>query len=243
MKRVFLKTITIVLTLATVLGMLGGCGAKAEPSADINVMVDAAVKAALEAAVVPTNVTIAADGQQITIEDAADVAIQQLLDQANITLNEGDYLSIEPYQTLSGNITIQVVRRYDVTVVLVDETEVSYTTVFFEAATVADAIEAVGIEMTDSHTADLALDAAIEDNMVITITVEPEETIPEETVPEKTASSSSSSSSSKPKPTEPKPTQPSKTVVSVQVYEDCDGSGHGVKVITYSDGTQEEVPF
>ena len=32
-------------------------------------------------------------------------------------------------------------------------------------------------------------------------------------------------------------------VVSVEVYEDCDGSGHGVKVITYSDGSQEEVPF
>ena len=34
-----------------------------------------------------------------------------------------------------------------------------------------------------------------------------------------------------------------KTIVSVKVYEDCDGSGHGVKVITYSDGTQKEVPF
>lgn len=34
-----------------------------------------------------------------------------------------------------------------------------------------------------------------------------------------------------------------KTVVSVEVYEDCDGSGHGVKVITYSDGTQEEEAF
>lgn len=34
-----------------------------------------------------------------------------------------------------------------------------------------------------------------------------------------------------------------KTVVSVEVYEDCDGSGHGVKIITYSDGTQEEEAF
>ena len=37
--------------------------------------------------------------------------------------------------------------------------------------------------------------------------------------------------------------QTEKTVVSVEVYEDCDGSGHGVKVITYSDGTQEEEAF
>ena len=34
-----------------------------------------------------------------------------------------------------------------------------------------------------------------------------------------------------------------KTVVRGEVYEDCDGSGHGVKVITYSDGTQEEEAF
>ena len=34
-----------------------------------------------------------------------------------------------------------------------------------------------------------------------------------------------------------------KTVVSVQKYDDCDGSGHGVKIITYSDGTQEEEYF
>lgn len=37
--------------------------------------------------------------------------------------------------------------------------------------------------------------------------------------------------------------QSEKEVVSVEVYEDCDGSGHGVKVITYADGTQEEVAF
>lgn len=45
----------------------------------------------------------------------------------------------------------------------------------------------------------------------------------------------------------PAPTKPAttsgRTIVSVDIYEDCDGSGHGVKVITYSDGTQEEVAF
>ena len=45
-------------------------------------------------------------------------------------------------------------------------------------------------------------------------------------------------------PTKPaEPTTSGRTVVSVEIYEDCDGSGHGVKVITYSDGTQEEVAF
>ena len=46
-----------------------------------------------------------------------------------------------------------------------------------------------------------------------------------------------------PPTTKPEPTTSGRTVVSVEIYEDCDGSGHGVKVITYSDGTQEEVPF
>jgi hypothetical protein len=48
-----------------------------------------------------------------------------------------------------------------------------------------------------------------------------------------------------PETTEPetKPASTERTVVSVEVYNDCDDSGHGVKVITYSDGTQEEVYF
>ena len=48
-----------------------------------------------------------------------------------------------------------------------------------------------------------------------------------------------------PKPTK-KPTatpKPTKTVVKTEYYEDCDGSGHGVKIITYSDGTQKEIPY
>lgn len=56
----------------------------------------------------------------------------------------------------------------------------------------------------------------------------PPTTVPPTTVPPTTA---------------PAPTEPPRTIVSVEIYEDCDGSGHGVKVITYSDGTQEEVYF
>ena len=46
-----------------------------------------------------------------------------------------------------------------------------------------------------------------------------------------------------PAPTKAPETTSGRTVVNVDIYEDCDGSGHGVKVITYSDGTQEEVAF
>lgn len=61
-----------------------------------------------------------------------------------------------------------------------------------------------------------------------TAPTEPETTVPAPTEPETTA---------------PAPTDPPRTIVSIEIYEDCDGSGHGVKVITYSDGTQEEVYF
>lgn len=61
----------------------------------------------------------------------------------------------------------------------------------------------------------------------------PPTTVPPTTVPPTTV----------PPTTAPAPTEPPRTIVSVEIYEDCDGSGHGVKVITYSDGTQEEVYF
>lgn len=51
----------------------------------------------------------------------------------------------------------------------------------------------------------------------------------------KQSSSSSSSSSSG--------SSGGKTIVSTEYYDDCDGSGHGIKVITYSDGSMEEIPY
>ena len=288
MKRVtFKKTAAIVLALVLALSMFAGCGKTQD--ADMTAVVDAAVKAALEAATVPTNITIEVDGQRIIIEDAANVSLQDLLAQANITLNEGDYLTVAPYQAMSGNITVQVLRTYTVTVVLTAEDpadEVRHSTVLFEG-TVADALAAVGVELAENQTIDAELDQPLENGMVISVftevieetepeETEPEETEPEATVPPTTAPSNSGGSSSTPKPTTPKETKPketkpkettkpteapkptettppettkpaetkpAKTVVSVEYYEDCDGSGHGVKVITYSDGSQEEVPY
>lgn len=280
MKRViFKRTAAIVLALVMAVAMFAGCGKTQDT--DMTALVDAAVKAALEAATVPTNITIEVDGQRIIIEDAANVSLQDLLAQANITLNEGDYLTVAPYQAMSGNITVQVLRTYTVTVLMAAETpedEIRYSTVLF-GGTVADALAAVGVELAENQTVDAELDQPLENGMLITVfteiieetepeETEPEETEPEATVPPTTAPSNSGGSSSTPKPTTPKETKPketqpttkptettppettkpaetkpAKTVVSVEYYEDCDGSGHGVKVITYSDGSQEEVPY
>ena len=56
-------TIAMVLLLVTVLGMFAGCGKTEEAQPDMSAVVDAAVKAALDAAVSPVVVTIEADGK------------------------------------------------------------------------------------------------------------------------------------------------------------------------------------
>lgn len=275
MRRGYMKATATILALVLMLTMLGACGSKENPAVDETV--DAAVKAALEAAVVPTAITFEADGQQITIEETDGLSIQQLLDMANITLNDGDVLAVVPDQTLNGNITVQVLRRCEVTVtVAAEDPQIStqHTAVLF-GGTVADVLTALNLELADGQTINHELDEALENGMEIVISVpaeeEEEETEPTEeteaTEPDNSNSGSrpnnsgSTTTPTSPPATEPSttpttaptdppaptapsaPTDPPKTVVSVEVYEDCDGSGHGVKVITYSDGTQEEVYF
>ena len=77
----------------------------------------------------------------------------------------------------------------------------------------------------------------------------PTPTAPPATTPPATTPPATTPPATEPPATEPPATEPpappatERYVVSVEIYEDCDGSGHGVKVITYSDGTQEEVYF
>ena len=140
-------------------------------------------------------------------------------------------------------MTLKVMRKYTVTV-NVEETGERVTITGFDG-TVADVLAQAGITLAEYHTLNFEQAQPLENGMEIIVSgeEEPEETEPTE--PEKKSSgsggssggSSSSGSSSKPKPKD------EKTVVSVQYYDDCDGSGHGVKVITYSDGTQQEVPY
>ena len=251
MRRGYMKATATILVLVLMLTMLGACGSKENPAVDETV--DAAVKAALEAAVVPPVITFEADGQQITIEETDGLSIQQLLDMANITLNDGDVLAVVPDQMLNGNITVQVLRRCEVTVtVAAEDPQIStqHTAVLF-GGTVADVLAALNLELADGQTINHELDEALVNGMEIVISVPAEEEEEEETEPtEETEATEPDNSNSGSRPNNsnsgsapPAPTDPPKTVVSVEVYEDCDGSGHGVKVITYSDGTQEEVYF
>lgn len=269
MKHAPIKIIALLLSLAMMLSMFTACGSKQDAAA-MDAVVDAAVKAALEAAVAPTSVTIVdTDGRHITIEDTRGKSLQQLLDQANISLNKNDFLNVDTDQMLSGNITVRVCRSCTVTVAVATEntSNSSRHTVMLTGGTVADAIAAANLDLGENYAANHALHELLTDGMEIIIytddvivpEIAEEDEEDEETEPAETSSSNnsstnnSSSNNTQPQPTEPKPTEPAptepaptepeRTVVSVEVYEDCDGSGHGVKVITYSDGTQEEVYF
>ena len=271
MKSNFVKTTMIVLAivllaLVVLLSIFSGVGRKEATLDDKG----AALAASANTVITTPFVTLEADGRQITVEDTAGKTVQQLLDQARIERKDEDMLVISPDQLLDGTLTIRLVRKCTVSVVFTPEepAKESRCVIAMAEGTVADAIALAGIELKEDHIVNYELDKALEDGMEIQISLkepEPEETEPEETEPAPTTPPSNPSPS-KPKPTEPKPTEPKptepkptepkptepkpteptepeRTIVSVEIYEDCDGSGHGVKVITYSDGTQEEVYF
>ena len=250
MKRKLMKLTTVIFMLMLALSMLSACNSNTEGTGDIGIEADEIV--------VPISVTIEVDGRQITIEDVMGKTVQQLLDEAGITLNEGDVLSVNPGQEFAeGEILIQVLRRCKVQILVTDEDteeELQYTVVLV-GGTVSDALEAVGITLADNQVVNYELDAALENDMTIIITTEEEEEEePATTSTERSSTparpSSGGGSTSEPAAPTPAPAEsttaaPSnqRTVVSVEDYPDCDGSGHGVKVYTYSDGTQEEVEY
>lgn len=253
--------------------MLSACGSRSAADAEI---IDAAVKAALDASEVSTAVTFEVDGKYITVEDAEGMSMQQLLAQANITLYDGDLLSFDDTQVVGSNIIIHVLRQHNVTVISMSKDsskKTTYHTVLM-GGTVADAIESVGLKLDKEQTVNFRLEDALVDDMEIIISyVQTEEATEETEATEPTEEESSEEEDwsdddwsdddwsdddwydddwsdddwyvpeTTPPETTPPETEPSRYVVSEDVYYDCDGSGHGVKVITYSDGTQEEVYF
>lgn len=220
------------------------------------------------------SLVVEVDGKNITIEEAEGKTIQQLLDDAKITLKNGDVLSLDTDVKLADSMVVKILRQADVTIK--DTIKDAVYRVVLTGATVSDALSAAELKLEDNHSINYKLNHVLEDGMEIIISekTEPETTEPhteeaEENNNYNDSGNSNSNSGSgytppapvtKPATTKPvqttkppvtkvpttkapEPTTSGRTVVSVQIYEDCDGSGHGVKVITYSDGTQEEVPF
>ena len=245
MKSTTVKITAVLLSLVLTFSLLSGCGNTAVPASE-----EPAI--AKDTAVFSPVVTIVADGREITIEDTAGKCVQELLDMADVILGDHDVLSLSPAQEVTDTLTIRVLRSCTVTICIPTEDPAvtqNYTMVLV-GATVADALAAAGLELTDNQLCNFDLTEELTDGMEIVLSIKEEETVPEETETETTEEteapreeSTHSPEPTTPAPTAPAPTEPPRTIVSVEIYEDCDGSGHGVKVITYSDGTQEEVYF
>ena len=256
MKNRIVRALLPLLAALLSLCLLAGCGRSAREPEELSVTVTEAA---------PT-VFIRADGRSIAIVDPAGKTISDYLKEAGVTLNEGDMLTFDSDQDVTGSVSISVIRMISVSVLVVspDVPEgVQHAAVCY-GGTVADAVRSVGIELTEDMYLNADPDEPVKDNMTIVITVRGSEPEPEsgpedsEEAPEMISAGpspsapSGSSGSSGPGSTSGSYSEagdsgfsaPSERyVVSVEVYEDCDGSGHGVKVITYSDGSQEEVPF
>ena len=272
MKSTTVKITAVLLSLVLTFSLLSGCGNTAVPASE-----EPAI--AKDTAVFSPVVTIVADGREITIEDTAGKCVQELLDMADVILGDHDVLSLSPAQEVTDTLTIRVLRSCTVTICIPTEDPAvtqNYTMVLV-GATVADALAAAGLELTDNQLCNFDLTEELTDGMEIVLSIKEEETVPEgthspePTTPAPTAPAPTTPRPTSPAPTSPAPTQPAttaptappttvppttvppttapapteppRTIVSVEIYEDCDGSGHGVKVITYSDGTQEEVYF
>ena len=256
MRKIVLKSLTAVFSLFLTVVLFCSCGSKEVAEVATNKDVP---------------LVIMVDGKNITMEDTKGKTVEELLKDARITLNDGDVISMDTDKKLSESIVIKILRKATVTVVNSINGE-EYTVILI-GRTVKDAIDAAGIKLAKNYTTNYKLDDALKDKMKIVISIKEEPQTTEPYTPDENSDNNSGNNSgnnsnsgsnnrpdsnssvtkapapTKPAPTKPAPTKPAepttsgRTIVSVEIYEDCDGSGHGVKVITYSDGTQEEVAF
>lgn len=137
--------------------------------------------------------------------------------ESGLALTDGQSLDIDEDTYLENGMVITILQAASVTLTAGGETETKQEGINGEK------------EVTYRVT---YVDGAEESREVI------RENITKEAVKEiivkgtKTSSDSSSNQSSG-----------GKEIVDIRYYDDCDGSGHGVKVITYSDGSTEEVEY
>lgn len=172
------------------------------------------------------------NGKQITVQSEGQNDFKQALGKIESELTEDDVLVVDVENSAVNAIAINVLKKCTVTV---DDTKTNtkYTAVLI-GGIVEEALAALNVEIADGYVVNYDSETSIEDQMEIVISEKERETKPVET-PTATPTQSP--------PATEAPATSSKTIVNTEIYEDCDGSGHGVKIIHYSDGTQEEVYF
>ena len=269
MKPVMFKTAAILLSIVMVFTLLSACGSNAveESAADVSAISETAQIIApfviIEADGLEITVEDTEGMSMQQLLERAGITLQKG-DVLNVDFDQQfpDHITVQVLRQCTVTVSLEAEDP---------AANVQYTAVLV-GGTVADAINAVGVSIGENQTVNFEMDQALENGMTIVITeipeveetepTEPEEDeeyedyyddsddtpdyeyTPEPTVPPATTPPATEPPATEPPATEPPaPTEPQRTVVSVEEYLDCDGSGHGVRVITYSDGTQEEVYF
>lgn len=177
-------------------------------------------------------VIIEADGKNMEVT-LLEGTVQDALDAAGITLNEGDVVNPGLDTVIEGEGLTVTVERVKNVAVAVDGQNID---VALLDGTVQDALDAAGITLGDGDTVDVEVATPIEDGMLITVTryvPEPEPEPAADTSEKKSSSSKKKSSSS----SEKKSSSSEKSVVSKTKVPNCNDDGHGYYEITWSDGS------
>lgn len=178
-------------------------------------------------------VNIISGDKRITVEDCEGLTVSEILAKANITLKNGQIVTVDDEQVVGEDLTIRVLEPMKVTIVINQgQFNEKRTVIDLYSGTVGDALESAGITIGDGDTMNYNTDAELTDGMKILISPSK--------IPASTEETGEADPSDKPQPSQTVETT-ARTVVSTVDVPDCDGSGHGAKIITYSDGSQEEV--
>ncbi len=167
-------------------------------------------------------------------------SISELLEEQNIHLDDLDRIS--PSMTTELADGLQIVINRVTTSLITEEEVISYETVYESSSTLYEgetSVKQTGENGIKEMTYEVTYVNGKEDHRILV-----SENITKEAVDQiilkgtKKKNSSSSGTSSK-----TNGSSSDKSIVSKQRIEDCDGSGHGYYIITYSDGSVEYEDF
>ena len=142
MKRTTLKWLGLLLCLGVLLGSFSACTADADTQPTVGDKIPETV----------VMVTIQADGKEYVIEQAQGKSIEELLEQAEVTLEEGDMLCVDTDRQLT-DLVIRVVRQKKVTIEIKNadnQIEKEYVAVLMEG-TVEDALKSVQCKILNAY--------------------------------------------------------------------------------------------
>lgn len=184
------------------------------------------------------SVILQADGEENAVYTGAET-VQEFLEEQGITLGENDRISPELTDAIEDGMKIKV-QRVEIKEETVTE-EIPFDTETQNSSSLAAGktqVKQSGAKGSKEVTYQVTyVDGKEESREAISeeVTKDPVNEIIVKGTKQQSSSSGGGSRGNS--------SGGGKTVVSTEYYDDCDGSGHGIKVIYYSDGSVQEVPY